>query len=68
MGDNDHGGLVGCQIPQNAQNFPGQFGVQSTGWLIEAENVRFQRQRTGNGHPLLLAARKLVGVMPRTVR
>ena len=61
MGDDDHGGLAVGEVPQDTEDFAGQLRVKGAGGLIEAEDVRVERQCAGDGHPLLLAAGKLVG-------
>ena len=63
VGHDDHGGLAVGQFPQHPQHLAGQFRVKGAGGLIEAEDVWVQRQRTGNGYPLLLPAGKLVRVV-----
>ena len=67
MGDDDHGDLALRQGADDLEHLPGQLRVQGGGGLVEAEDVRFQGQRTGDGHPLLLAAGELVGIVPRPV-
>ena len=62
MGHHDHGAFFLRQRPDDAQHFLGQQRVEGGGGLVEAEDFRVERQRAGNGHPLLLAAGKLVGV------
>ena len=68
MGDDDHGGLAVGEVAQDAEDFAGQLGVEGAGRLIEAEDVRVEGQRTGDGHPLLLAAGELMGVVARPLR
>ena len=63
VGDDDHGGLAVGQFPQHSQHLAGQLRVKGAGGLVEAEDVRVQCQRTGNGYPLLLPAGKLVRVV-----
>ena len=67
MGDDDHGGLLLGQGPDDLQHLAGELRIQGGGWLIEAEDVRLQGQGTGDSHPLLLAAGELVGVVLRPV-
>ena len=67
MGDNDHGGLVGCKLSQHPQHFSGQLRVQGTGRLVKAKDIGLQSQGTCNGNALLLPTRKLVGIMAGTV-
>ena len=56
MGDDDHGGLSVGEVPQDTEDFAGQLRVKGAGGLIEAEDVRVERQGAGDGHPLLLTA------------
>ena len=65
MGDNDHGGLLLRQTPDDLEHLAGELRVQGGGGLIKAEDVRGQGQGPGDGDPLLLAAGELVGVVSR---
>ena len=47
VGHDDHGGLAVSQFPQHPQHLAGQFRVKGAGGLVEAEDVRVQRQRPG---------------------
>ena len=60
VGDDDHGGLAVGKVPQDTQDFTGQLWVKGRGRFVEAEDVRVESQRAGNGYPLLLAAGELV--------
>ena len=51
------------KFPDDPQDLAGQFRVQCGGRLVKAENVRVHCQSTGDGHPLLLAAGKLVRIV-----
>ena len=68
VGNDDHRGLTVCQFAQHPQYLSGQLGVQRTGGLVKAEDIRVQCQRPGNGHPLLLSAGQLVRIVPRPRR
>lgn len=68
VGNDDHRGLAVCQFAQHPQHLSGQLGVQRTGGLVKAEDIRVQCQRPGNGHPLLLSAGQLVRIVPRPRR
>ena len=68
MGNDDHGGLSVGEVPQDAEDFAGQLRVKGAGGLIEAEDVRVERQCAGDGHPLLLTAGELVGVVACPLR
>ena len=65
--DDDHGGLLLGQGADDLQDLPGQLGVQGAGGLVKTEDIRVERQRPGDGHALLLAARKLVRIVVGTV-
>ena len=67
MGDDDHGHLALRQGADDLEHLSGQLRIQGGGGFIEAEDVRCQRQGTGDGHPLLLSAGELVGVVPHPV-
>ena len=67
VGDDNHGGLPAGQIPDDPQHLSGQLRVQCRGGLVEAENIRLQGQRPGNGDPLLLAAGQLMGIVSGAV-
>ena len=68
VGDDDHGRLAVGKVAQDAQHLAGQLRVEGRGRLIEAEDVRAQGQRTGNGHALLLAAGQLVRIVSGPLR
>ena len=67
MGDDNHGHLALRQGADDLEHLSGQLRIQGGGGFIEAEDVRCQRQGTGDGHPLLLSAGELVGVVPHPV-
>ncbi len=54
----EHRHVLFRQFAHRAQHFAGQFRVQRRGRLVEQHDVRFHRQRAGNGDTLLLAARE----------
>ena len=54
VGDDDHGGVLVRQRADNAQHLAGQLGVERRGRLIEAQDIRLERERTRNGDTLLL--------------
>ena len=47
------------QLPEDGQNLPGGHSVQIAGGLVGQDQRRLRRQHPGDGHPLLLSARKL---------
>ena len=53
------------QTTDDLQHLAGQLRVQRRGGLVEAENIRVERQCPGDGHPLLLTARKIAGIFMR---
>ena len=67
MGDDDDGSLRGFQPPDHPQHLPGELRVQGGGGLVKAEDVRLQGQGPGDGHPLLLSAGELAGVIADAV-
>jgi hypothetical protein len=62
MGNHNHGVAPIFQVSDNTEHFAGQLRIQCGGGFVKAQYFRIQRQRTGNGHPLLLTAGKLVRV------
>ena len=67
MGDDDHGGALFCQGADDPQHFAGELRIQGGGGFVKTKNVRVHGQGAGDGHPLLLAAGELVGIMIRPV-
>ena len=63
VGDDDHGGLLLGQVPDDLEHLAGELRVQGGGGLVKAEDIRVERQGPGDGHPLLLAAGELAGVV-----
>ena len=63
VGDDDHGGMPGGESPDYPEHFTGQFRIQCGGGLVKTENVRVQRQGTGDCDALALAAGKLMRVI-----
>ena len=63
VGYDDHGGFLLGKAADDLQHLAGQLRIQCGGGLVKAENVRMQRQCAGNGHPLLLTAGELVGIV-----
>ena len=63
MGDQNDGDpqpLV--DLPEQLQDGPGGHGIQSAGGLVAQEYLWVGGQSPGNGHSLLLPARKLAGL------
>ena len=67
MGHHDHGGAAVGQLADDPQHLAGKLRIQGGGGLVEAQHVRLHAQSPGDGHPLLLAAGELVGIVPRPV-
>ena len=65
--NDNHGGVLVRERTDNAQDLARQLRVERGGGLVKAEDVRLERERPRNGHALLLAAGKLVGVVARCV-
>ena len=67
VGDEDHRVPGGVDILQHGQHLPAGVGVQRAGGLIRQNHRRISRQRPGDGHPLLLAAGELHGLVLQLV-
>ena len=59
MGDHQHGHAVVGQLAHDGQYLAGQLRVQRAGGLVKKDDVRPGGDGAGDGHPLLLPARKL---------
>ena len=66
MGDDDHRHSLGCQILEHGQHLADEFGVQRTGGLVEEHEIGLHRHGASDGHPLLLPAGQLGGVVVGT--
>ena len=63
MADIDHRSPGFCrQISQQLEDVGLRGNVEAGRRLVEQQNIRLARQRHGDGNPLLLTARKLVGI------
>ena len=62
VGDDQHGHALVGQRAHDGQHFAGEFGVQRRGGFVEVDDGGAGGDGPGNGHPLLLPARKLAGV------
>ena len=67
VGHHDHGGAAVGQLADDPQHLAGKLRIQGGGGLVEAQHVRLHAQSPGDGHPLLLAAGELVGIVARPV-
>ncbi len=57
-----HGHAVARHLLQHLQHFADQLGIERRGDLVEQHDLRLHGERAGDRHPLLLAARELVGI------
>ena len=63
MGDNDHGAARFCQRQNHIQHFPHHFRIEGRGDLVQQQDFRVHTHRTDDGHPLLLSAGQLPGIV-----
>ena len=63
VGHHEHGHVLSCEIRDEIGDFADEFRVERRGHLVEKHHPGFHRQRTDDGDPLLLPARK-----PRRIR
>ena len=63
MGDEHHGIPLLIQLLEEPQHLPARPGIQRAGGLISQNDRRVAHQRPRDGYALLLAARKLVGLV-----
>ena len=63
VGDHQHGHPLIRQLAHDGQHLPGQLRVQGGGRFIEVDDLRVGGDGTGDGHPLLLTAGELVGIV-----
>ena len=63
VGD-DHDGHAQLLVDllEQIQNLAGGVGIQRGGGLVAEQHLRIHRQRTGDGHALLLTAGELAGI------
>ena len=62
VGDQHHGHATFGQGLNHTQHFAGELRVERGGHFVEQHHLRLHRQRAGDRHTLLLAARELLGV------
>ena len=68
VGDHEHGDAALLVEPaQEGKNLRAGLGVEVAGGLVGQDDRGVVDQGAGNGHPLLLAARQLVGVVPQAL-
>ena len=68
VGDDHHGqSLTLVQVSEQADELARRLGVEGAGWLVGEQQGRAVDQRPSDRHPLLLAARQLVGTRPDLV-
>ncbi len=63
VGDEHHGVPRGVELLQHGQHLPARVGVQGAGGLVGQDHRRVPGQGPGDGHPLLLAAGELHGLV-----
>ena len=59
---------AGAQLAQQVENLLGAFGVEVAGRFVGDDQRRIGDDRPGDADALLLAAGKLAGAMPRSIR
>ena len=62
VGGDQHRHPVGLQAADHVEHLADEFGVERGGDLVEQHHLGVHRQRPGDRHTLLLAARQLVGI------
>ena len=62
VGDDDQRGAGTGEILDDGEHLADQFGIQGRGRLVEQHDLRFHRQGSGDGDPLLLAAGQLARI------
>ena len=67
VGDHDHRPALAGQVAHDTEHLADRLGVQRRGGLVEQDELRAQRERAGDPHPLLLAAGQLGRVGVRLV-
>ncbi len=66
VGDHDDQPVPGHLLEQ-LHHLHGRLAVQRAGWFVGQENIRVIDQGTGDGHPLHLAPRHLIGLFVHLV-
>jgi hypothetical protein len=65
MGDANHRHALFGELDHRVEHLLDHLGVQRRGRLVKKHDPRLHAQGSRNRHPLLLAARKLAGILPR---
>ena len=68
VGDHNHGQPLGVQLVKEGQHFVAGLGVKRAGRLVGQQQGGPVNQGTGNGYPLLLAARSPSPTRSRAAR
>jgi hypothetical protein len=69
VGGDQRGDALGADhVPQQPHDLLAGLLIQLAGRLIGQQQARPDRQRAGDGHPLLLPAGQLAGPLPRVIR
>ena len=63
MGDDDHGLALPGQAQHHVQHLPDHLRVQGRRHLVKEQDLRVHTQGPDDGHPLLLAAGELAGIL-----
>ena len=67
VGDEHHGVARRVELLEHGEHLPARVGVQGAGGLVGQDHRRISRQSPGDGHPLLLAAGELGGLVAQLV-
>ena len=68
VGDDHHRHPLPGQVLHDREDLPDHLGVEGGGRLVEEHADRVHRERSRDGHPLLLAPGELTGVLLREIR
>ena len=68
VGHDDHRSAFVVQVRKQPHDFFGGFGVKVARGLVREEEGRIGQQGSGDGHPLFLTARELVGSVVHAIR
>ena len=63
MGHHHHGHPLAGQLPHHFQHLLHHLGIEGAGGLVEEQDARLHAERTGDCHPLLLAAGQLSRIL-----
>ena len=63
VGDDEHGHAARGEVAHDGQHLADQLGVERAGDLVEQHRLGLHGERPGDGDPLLLPARQLLGIV-----